>query len=138
MKYWLFMFRPDTYAKVREHGTVGVRHGVRRRFREISKGDRFAAYISRKMCLGGYGEVTSDPYEEDTVIFAKDQVYRHRCKVHFEDNGNQPPAGDALWGMSFCCDGMKTSPTNLMLCKGGFMEISEEDWGFLRGKVDAE
>ena len=73
MKHWLFMFRPDTYAKVRENGVVGVRHGVRKRFAEVSKGDRFAAYISREKILGGYGDVTSDPFEEDTVIFSPDQ-----------------------------------------------------------------
>ena len=38
MKYWLFMFRPDTYAKVREHGIVGVRDGVRKSFEQIRAG----------------------------------------------------------------------------------------------------
>ena len=35
MQHWLFMFRPDTYAKVREKETVGVRHSARRRFGDI-------------------------------------------------------------------------------------------------------
>ncbi len=41
MRYWIFMFRPDTYEKVKEHQTIGVCDSVRKRFAQVQKGDRF-------------------------------------------------------------------------------------------------
>ena len=43
MAYWLFMFRPDTYNKVKEHKTVGVRKNVHKSFMKLEKGDKFIA-----------------------------------------------------------------------------------------------
>jgi predicted RNA-binding protein len=133
MKYWLFMFRPDTYLKVQEHQTIGVRESVRKRFAEVKKGDRFVVYVSRAKLLDGYGEVTSDPYEEDTLIFSNDQVYFHRAKVRFDRVGAAVPAGDELWGMAPFQENLRTEPTNLILCKGGFIEISKDDYEHVLG-----
>lgn len=131
MAYWLFMFRPDTYEKVKQHGTVGVRHANRRRFAALSEGDRFVTYVSRTKQLDGYGQLTGNPFEDDTMIFAPDQVYRQRCRVDFERTGAERSAGDALWGLSPFQRQMKTTPTNLIFCKGGFIEISRDDHEYL-------
>jgi hypothetical protein len=136
MRYWLFMFRPDTYAKVREHGVVGVRDGVRKQFGQIRKGDRFAVYVSRVQQLDGYGEVTSDPFEGDTLIFAQDQLYAHRVRVRFDGAGAARPAGEMLWALSPFQGTIKTTPTNLIFCKGGFIEISAQDYDVLVQTVD--
>ena len=53
MRNWLFLFRPETYEDVRRLGFVGVRYDHRRRFADISEGDRFVAYISRLRVLDG-------------------------------------------------------------------------------------
>jgi hypothetical protein len=128
MRYWLFMFRPDTYEKVKEHGTVGVRESVRKRFAEVRKGDRFVVYVSRAKLLDGYGEITSDPFEDDLMIFSEDKVYPWRCRVAFDNVDAEVPAGDELWGLA-PFEGLKTTtPTNMIFCKGGFVEISKNDY----------
>ena len=137
MKYWLFMFRPDTYAKVREHGIVGVRDGVRKSFEQIRAGDRFAVYVSRVQRIDGYGEVTSDPFEGDTLIFASDQLYANRVRVRFDKAGVARPAGEMLWALSPFQGTLNTTPTNLMFCKGGFIEISAEDHRLMVSAIDA-
>ena len=100
MNFWLFMFRPDTYEKVKQHQTVGVREGTQKRFSRIQKGDRFVAYVSRAKILDGYGAVSSDPFEDVKMIFSNDRIYPHRCKVAFEKSGCGKPAGDALWSLA--------------------------------------
>ena len=128
MRYWLFMFRPDTYEKVKEHQTVGVREPVRKRFADVQNGDRFVVYVSRDKLLDGYGEVTSDPFEDDTVIFSGDQLYFLRARVRFDRAGARVPIGDELWSMAPFQKDMRTTPANLVLCKGGFIEISSDDY----------
>jgi hypothetical protein len=137
MNYWLFMFRPDTYEKVKAHQTVGVRHSNRRRFAKLAKGDRFVTYVSRAKLVDGYGQLTGDPFEDDTLIFAEDQVYRQRCKVDFETTGVEKPAGDVLWGLSPFQGSINTTPTNLIFCKGGFIEISADDYRWLVDWLDS-
>lgn len=138
MQHWLFMFRPDTYAKVQEHQTVGVRHSARRRFADIREGDRFAVYVSREKLLHGYGLVTSDPYEDDSPLFGSDQPYKHRCKVRFDKTDGAKPAGDKLWFLSVFQDLTRTTPTNMLLCKGGFMPISATDHKLLVAHIDGD
>lgn len=128
MAFWLFMFRPDTYEQVKHHGTVGVRDDAARRFAKVRAGDRFVAYVSRLKLLDGYGEVTSDPFEDDRMIFSAEQVYRHRCKVRFDAEGAAVLAGDTLWGLETFSTLQTTSPTNLLFCKGGFIEITAVDY----------
>jgi len=141
MKNWLFMFRPDTYAKVREHGIVGVRDGVQKRFREIKKGDRFVVYVSRVQQFDGHGEVTSDPFEDDTLIFAHDQIYANRVRVRFDKTGAARAAGDALWGLSAFHGTLRTPPTNLILCRGGFIDITSAEYdalsSWIAGRTEA-
>lgn len=128
MRYWLFMFRPDTYAKVKAHQTVGVRHQARKRFARLQEGDRFVCYISQVKHLDGHGELVSDPYEDDTPLFGEHELaYRHRCKVRFEKESAQVDAGHALWSLEQFLELSRTTPTNMIYCKGGFVEITSED-----------
>lgn len=136
MKHWLFMFRPDTYERVREHEKVGVRDGVRKSFRQLQSGDRFAVYVSRAKLLDGYGVVTSDPFEEDTLIFTPDQLYSSRVRVRFERAGVARPAGEMLWALSPFQGTLRTTPSNLVFCKGGFIEITADDFDILKETID--
>ena len=136
MRYWLFMFRPDTYEQVQKHNTVGVRDGVQKRFMELRPQDSFVSYISRVQKLDGYGKIESLPFVENTLIFSKDKVYQHRCKVSFDKKGAAVPAGDILWFLE-TFDGLsKTSPTNMLFCKGGFIEITAKDYQTLTDLID--
>lgn len=132
MRYWIVMFRPETYAAAREHGLMAVLNNHRRRFGELRPGDRFVAYISRERVLDAHGEVTSSPFQEVASVPEGWVRYTERVKVRFDETGAGVDARDLLWGLSFCDASMKTEPTNLLFCKGGFMEITEEDYLWLR------
>lgn len=136
MAYWIFMFRPDTYKGVKTYQTVGVRHGARKRFGKIRKGDKFVAYIAKDKVLDGYGEITSDPFEDNTLIFSEHQIYEHRCRVKFNTEGKAAEAGDLLWHLSPFSALETTTPANMIFCYGGFMPISENDYQNLVSHMD--
>jgi len=131
VKHWLMMFRPETYADVKAHGTIGVRAGVRKLLDALSVGDRFVAYLSRVQQLDGTGTVAGAPFVDHTPIFAGDKPYEHRCKVSFDTSGHAQPVGDTLWTLSCFPSEMKTTPTNYALCKGGIVAISAADFELL-------
>ncbi len=132
MKHWIVMFRPETYAAAREHGMMAVLHNHRRRFAEIAPGDRFVAYISRQRVLDAHGEVASAPYQE-VADQPKGWVrYTERARIRFDQMDAGIDARELLWGLSVCDEGIKTEPTNLLFCKGGFMEIPQADYDWLR------
>ena len=132
MKHWIVMFRPETYAAAREHEIMAVLHNHRRRFAEIAPGDRFVAYISRQRLLDAHGEVTGEPYQELSDVPQGWTRYTERAAIRFDQTGAGIDARELLWGLSVCDEGIKTEPTNLLFCKGGFMEIPESDYQWLR------
>jgi len=136
MRHWILMFRPETYAVAQEQGTMGVLHQHRRRFAVMAPGDRFVTYVSRKRVLDGHGELRSDPFLDATPIGEGWAHYPQRCRIRFDQVGGEIDAKELLWGLSACKEGMKTTPSNLLFCKGGFMEITEEDYRWLRGLLD--
>jgi len=133
MKYWIVMFRPETYAAAREHGLMGVLHMHRRRFSELAEGDRFVSYISRERILDAHGVVVSAPFvEQQADVPTGWQRYPHRVRIKFEETDAGIEAREVMWGLSMCAEGMKTVPANLLFCKGGFMKITEADYRWLR------
>lgn len=131
MKYWLMMFRPETYEDVRAHGTIGVRTGARQLLRDLSIGDSFVAYLSRVQQLDGIGTVAGDAFEDDTPIFSGAKGYEHRCAVTFAESGFAQPAVDTLWLLSCFPQEMKTTPANYIHCKGGIIQVTKDDFELL-------
>jgi len=131
VKYWIVMFRPETYAAAREHGLMGVLNMHHRRFADFAPGDRFVAYISRERLLDAHGEVTSEPFQEVAQEPKGWIRYTERARIRFDQTGAGIDARELLWGLSVFGDGLKTAPANLLFCKGGFMEITESDYGWL-------
>ena len=132
MKNWIVMFRPETYAVAQEFGMMAVRHSHRRRFAAVSAGDRFVAYISRQQLLDAHGVVVSDAFEEVSEVPAGWSRYTQRARVRFEQTGVGIDARELLWGLTVWGDTLKTQPTNMLFCKGGFMEIPDRDYDWLR------
>ncbi len=126
------MFRPETYAEARNHGLMGVLHNHRRRFAEISAGDRFVAYISRERVLDAHGEVVGPTFQAVTAEPPGWIRYTERAPIRFEETGAGIDARELLWGLTVCGEGIKTEPSNLLFCKGGFLEIPKEDYDWLR------
>jgi len=133
LKNWLVMFKPDTYEVVKDKGIIGVLYQHRKRFGQLSEGDRFVAYVSRDRVVDGYGTLTSDPYEDVTPVWATFERYPERCQVSFEQAGARKDAKELLWHLECWPDPMKTSPSNYLFCKGGFLEISDDDYELLVG-----
>jgi len=133
VNHWLFLFRPDTFEKVKKHQTLGVREAHKKRFAELKKGDCFVCYISQVKRFCGYGTLVSDPFEEDTLIFADDQVYPWRCKVKFEDTNKVKEGLESFWGLAPF--EKSASPANLLMCHGGFMKLTPKDFEWLVGEL---
>ena len=136
MRHWIIVFRPETHASAVKHGLIGVLYQHRRRFADLRPGDRFVTYLSRVRRLDGHGLVTSKPFEEVSDTPTGWQFYTQRCQVEFEQTGAAIEAGELLWGLSAFKGGLNTSPANMLFCKGGFMEITAEDYGWLRKVLD--
>lgn len=132
MKYWLVMFRPETYAAAREYGLMAVLNNHRKRFAEVRPGDRFVAYVSRERVLDAHGEITGEPFQEVSDLPPGWNRYTERARIRFDATGKQQDGRVALWGLSICSQGIKTEPTNLLLVRGGFLEIPREDYEWLR------
>lgn len=135
---WIVMFRPETYAAAREHGLMGVLNMHRRRFADLRAGDSFVAYISRDRVLDAHGEVVGEHFQEVSDTPTGWNRYTERARIRFDQVGARVDARELLWGLSACNESLKTEPTNLLLCKGGFMEIPEDDYLWLRRMLAGE
>jgi len=138
MKHWIVMFRPETYAAAQKYGLMAVLHNHRRRFAEVAEGDRFVAYISRQRLLDAHGVVASDPFEDLAEEPPGWVRYTQRARVRFEETGAGIDARELLWGLTVWGETFTTLPTNMLLCKGGFMEIPESDYQWLRAVMRGE
>jgi hypothetical protein len=141
--HWLFMFRPETYELVKKHETLGVLKSHRARFSTLAPSDRFVSYVSRLQILDGHGVVESSPFESTESIFGdRSERYPHRAKVSFVETGLGRDGSKLLYGLSAFQEGLNTTPANTVLCKGGFLEITQEDYewlvGCMRGTIQPE
>ena len=136
MRHWIFLFRPETYEDVKRLGLVGVRYDHRRRFAEVAEGARFVAYISRERVLDGAGVVTGPGFADSAAVAPGWAGYPLRAPVAFTASGRRRDARQLLWGLSECQVGIKTEPTNLLFCRGGFMEIPRADFDWLLRVLD--
>ena len=133
MKYWLFLFRPETFEIVKSKGVMGVHQQHGPRLSTVKNGDRFVAYLSRKSQLVADGTVTSDSFVQEDALFGEEGSYPHRCRVQLETH-DPIDARHLLWGLStFEGKEMKTTPGNYLFLKGGFLEIPESDFVWLQG-----
>lgn len=137
MAHWLLMFRPETYGIVKQHGTIGVNANHHKRVGDIKTGDTFVTYISRTRILDGHGVFTSDAYGSENLIFGKSNIYPYRANVRFEQVGATKDAKELLWGLEqFVSAPPTTTPWNILMLKGGFLKITDEDHRWLRSVLD--
>lgn len=135
-RFWLLMFRPETYEFVKGHGTIGVLKRDKARFALIRPGDRVVAYVSRVRKLDAYGQVASLPFVGTEPIFGpKSERYTERARVEFARIGLQRDATQLLYGVT-ALENSSTTPVNRLLCAGGFIEITSEDYDWLVGCME--
>ena len=56
---------------------------------------------------------------------------RLTCRVQFEQTGLVAPAAEALWTLSVWEEPLKTTPSNMLFCYGGFLKIPDADYDAL-------
>ncbi len=135
MKHWILLFTPETYELVKKHSTIGVRSNVWKSFSENMKpGDRFIGYISKKMQFDCVGTITGDATFEETMLFHDQKWFPCRRRVKFEKTGLAKPSGDLFHGVAPFNEA-NTGPGNYLMCKGGFVEVSKNDYDWLSGKL---
>jgi hypothetical protein len=135
LRYWILCFSPETYGVVKEKGVIGVRMNARKRFVEdMGSGDKFITYVSRIMKLDGWGTIESDAFAGEDNIFCKDKVFPYRRQVCFEEVGLEKSA-DQLFFRVEPFNKANTQPGNYMMCKGGFVEISQKDFEWLKAQL---
>jgi len=61
-------------------------------------------------------------------VWSENKFYMLRCNVAFEKKGGNRDAKTLLWHLGCWPEPIKTSPAKCLFCKGGFLEISDEDW----------
>jgi predicted RNA-binding protein len=126
MKYWLFCINQATFPNVIKNNIIGVRKDRKKSFSHIKNGDAFVVYISKEKVFRGYGHIESDPFEDDTLIFSSDKIFPNRVKVKFDNISSKIPAYDMIYGLTPFHE--SHNPANLMMCKGGFIEIAKSDY----------
>jgi hypothetical protein len=104
--------------------TAAVRRG---RTRRPLRGVHLAPAPARRPRRGGRRAVPGSRRRAEGL----DPLHRARARIRFERTGAGIDARELLWGLSVCSEGIKTEPTNLLFCKGGFMEIPESDYTWL-------
>lgn len=135
-RQWLLMFRPDTYERVKQHQTIGVLTGHRERFSRVRPGDRFVVYVSQVQQLDACGQITSAPFVASEPIFGpKSERYTQRARVEFTRTGLTRNAKQLLYGVT-ALETNATTPANKLLCSGGFIEITAEDYEWLVGCME--
>lgn len=135
-RFWLLMFRPETYEHVKGHGTIGVLKRDKARFAQVCPGDRVVAYVSRLRELDAYGVVTTAPFVGHDPIFGpKSERYTERAQVEFTRTGLRRNATKLLYGVT-ALENTSTTPVNKLLCSGGFIEITSEDYEWLVGCME--
>lgn len=136
MRHWLLMFRPETYELVKGHKTIGVVTGHRARFEALAPGDGVVVYVSRVQQLDAYGHVVGKPFHGIDPIFGpKSERYAHRARIELDRVGLARDAKQLLYGISPFAK-LSTTPTNKLLCSGGFLEITLEDYDWLVGCME--
>lgn len=135
MKHWVILFTPETYEAVKKLGMIGVRANAWKTFSKgMGKGDRFIGYVSKKMIFDAIGTIAGDANFEEKEIFPGDKLFPCRRKVTFEKTGINAQSCDLFHGVSPFNE-VNCGPGNYLMCKGGFVEISQKDFDWLEAKT---
>lgn len=87
--YWVIVGSPENFATTRKHGFTiqGMKSRQRKKAAEMKPGDRILYYITGKKAFGGTATITSEAFEDSTIIWKstnakrQDEVYPHRVNI---------------------------------------------------------
>jgi len=100
-------------------------------------GDKFIGYISKLVLFDSFGTIQSDATFEEDFAFHPEKWYPGRRKVILEKVGLAVQARELFLGIQPFNE-INTVPGNYIMCKGGFVKISEKDFKWLYGRIESK
>lgn len=145
--YWIIVGSPENFATTREHGFTiqGIKSRHRKKAEQMRPGDKFIYYVTGKKAFGAIATVTSEYFEDHTIIWrstnAKRKQEDYPYRVHIEPDVVLPegvflPAEEIARGMEHV---QKWPPEHWTLAfQGNVHKISQHDYELVRNAlVDA-
>ena len=144
--YWVIVGSPENFATTREHGFTiqGMKTRQRKKAAQMQPGDKIIYYITGKKAFGGIATITSEAFEDSTIIWKstnakrQDEVYPHRVNIEpyvILDDDNLLDAEETALQMKHV---QKWPAKNWTLAfQGNVHKIEQEDFELARKAIEA-
>jgi predicted RNA-binding protein len=144
--YWIVVGSPENFAATRELGfTVqGMKARQRKKAAQMKPGDKIVYYINGKKAFGGVATITSEAFEDSTIIWKSnnkkrdDEVYPHRVNIEADlilDDDHFLDAEETALKTSYV---QKWPAKNWTLAfQGNVHKIEEDDFVIIRDAIAA-
>jgi predicted RNA-binding protein len=143
--FWIVVGSPDNFEKTREHNFTiqGMKSRQRKKAAQMQPGDEIIYYITGKKAFGGIATITSEAFEDSTIIWSSnnkkrdDEVYPHRVNIEPDiilDNDNFLEAEEPALQTKYV---QKWPAKNWTLAfQGNVHKIEEADYQLLREAIE--
>lgn len=143
--YWIIVGSPENFAATREHDFTiqGMKSRQRKKAAQMKPGDKIIYYITGKKAFGGIATITSEAFEDSTIIWKSnnkkrdDEVYPHRVNIKPDiilDEDNFLDAEETALKTKYV---QKWPAKNWTLAfQGNVHKIDEEDYEIIRGAIE--
>ncbi len=142
--YWIIVGSPDNFAVSREYGFTiqGMKSRHRKKAEQMKPGDKLIYYITGIKSFGGIVTVTSEYFEDHSIIWRstnkkrQDEDYPYRVNIEPDvilDDGDYLAAESIAHGMKYV---QKWPAENWTLAfQGNVHHIDEEDYRLVREAI---
>ncbi len=143
--YWIVVGSPDNFTKTREHGFTiqGMKARQRKKAAQMQPGDKIIYYITGEKAFGGIATITSEAFEDSTLIWTsnnakrQDEVYPHRVNIEPDvilDDDNRLEAEETALQTKYV---QKWPAKNWTLAfQGNVHKIEKDDYQLLRSAIE--
>ncbi len=143
--FWIIVGSPDNFAATREHDFTiqGMKSRQRKKAAQMQPGDKIIYYITGKKAFGGIATITSEAFEDSTIIWKSnnkkrdDEVYPHRVNIEPDiilDDDNFLDAEETALQTKYV---QKWPAKNWTLAfQGNVHKIDEEDYEIIRKAIE--
>lgn len=143
--FWIVVGSPDNFAKTRDHNFTiqGMKTRQRKKAAQMQPGDKIIYYITGEKAFGGIATITSEAFEDSTIIWTsnnkkrEDEVYPHRVNIEPDiilDDDNFLEAEDTALQMKHV---QKWPARNWTLAfQGNVHKIEKDDYELLREAIE--
>jgi predicted RNA-binding protein len=143
--YWIIVGSPENFAATRQHDFTiqGMKTRQRKKAAQMKPGDKIVYYITGKKAFAGVATITSEAFEDSTIIWKstnkkrEDEVYPHRVNIEPDiilDDDDFLDAEETALQMKHV---QKWPAKNWTLAfQGNVHKIDEEDYQLLRDAIE--